>query len=75
MSNRTATKEALMTAAEAQTIEVERIEGWRLEELERAGYDRLSAWGIAERADIDLHLAIALRRAGCAPATARRILL
>jgi hypothetical protein len=52
-----------------------RVLGWRLEKLERAGYDRLSAWEIAERADVDLHLAVGLRRAGCAPATARRILL
>jgi hypothetical protein len=55
--------------------EEHRVLGWRLEELERAGYDSLSAWELAERGDVDLHLAVGLRRAGCAPATARRILL
>ncbi len=55
--------------------EEHRVLGWRLEELERAGYDRLSAWEIAERGDVDLHRAIGLRRAGCPPPTARRILL
>ena len=57
------------------STEEHRVLGWRLEELERAGYDRLLAWEIAERGDIDLRLAVELRRAGCSPATARRILL
>ena len=57
------------------STEEHRVLGWRLEELERVGYDRLSAWEIAQRGDVDLHLAIELRRAGCPPATARRILL
>ena len=52
-----------------------RVLGWRLEKLERAGYDRRSACEIAERGDVDLHLAVGLRRAGCSPTTARRILL
>ena len=55
--------------------EEHRVVGWRLEELERAGYDRLSAWEIAQRGDVDLHAAVELRRAGCSPVTARRILL
>ena len=52
-----------------------RVLGWRLEELERAGYDRAAAWDVAERMEIDLHRAVALRRAGCPPETALRILL
>jgi hypothetical protein len=52
-----------------------RVLGWRLAKLERAGYDRAAAWDVAERMEIDLHRAVALRRAGCPPETALRILL
>ena len=52
-----------------------RVLGWRLEELERAGYDRAAAWDVAARMEVDRHRAIALRRAGCPPDTALRILL
>ena len=55
--------------------EAERVLSWRLEELERAGYDRASAWEVAERMDLDLHLAAALARAGCPAETALKILL
>ena len=55
--------------------ESERIVSWRLEELERAGYDRPTARKVAERNDVDLHLAVALARGGCPPATALSILL
>lgn len=55
--------------------EEHRVLAWRLEELARAGYDRLSAWEIAERGDVDLHVAVELARAGCPATTARRILL
>ena len=55
--------------------ESERIVSWRLEELERAGYDRFAARELAERMDVDLHLAVALTRGGCPPATALSILL
>ena len=48
---------------------------WRLEELERAGYSRLDARKIAERNDIDLHLAVSLVRGGCSVETALAILL
>ena len=63
-----------MTAAEAQTIEVERIESWRLEELERAGYPREAAEELAARHDVDLHLAVDLLEHGCPVALALRIL-
>ena len=65
---------AANTIAEHET-EAERILSWRLEELERAGYDARSAWELAERADVDLHRAVDLVQQGCPAATALRILL
>ena len=65
-----------MTAAEVQEgTELERIQGWRQEELERAGYPTAAARQIAARLDIDLHGAIALVARGCPPEVALRILL
>lgn len=55
--------------------EADRVFGWRLEELERAGYDHASALEVAERMDIDLHVAVSMARAGCPSKTAARILL
>ena len=59
---------------EAQT-ELRRIERWRAEELERAGYDVAAAERIAGRHDIDLHRAVELLARGCPPELALRILL
>jgi hypothetical protein len=66
-----------MTAAELKNkdTEQERIERWRADELERAGFDRQAASTLAARADIDLHVAIDLLRAGCRPELALEILL
>jgi hypothetical protein len=66
-----------MAAAELQTTDTEqqRIERWRAEELERAGYDRSAAVLLSGRLDVDLHYAIDLLRAGCAPELALQILL
>ena len=55
--------------------EAERVRAWRLEELQRAGYERKMARTLAERADVDLHLATALLRRGCPLDTALRILI
>ena len=55
--------------------EVERILTWRFAELERAGYPTTVASELAERVDVDLHLAVELLRAGCLEETALRILL
>ena len=55
--------------------ETERVVGWRREELERAGYDVAAAARIAERTDVDLHLAVDLVRQGCSHEIALRILL
>jgi hypothetical protein len=67
-----------MAAAELtqQITEGERVQAWRQEELERAGYPRELAQELAERIDVDLHTAVALvREQGCAPDIAARILL
>ena len=60
---------------EDRETEAERIVSWRLEELERAGYDARAAWKLAERADVDLHTAVGLVQRGCPTDTALRILL
>jgi hypothetical protein len=49
--------------------------GWRYEELVRAGYAEREAMLLADRVDVDLHVAIALLASGCPVATAVRILL
>ena len=67
-----------MTAAETQLpldSELERIEQWRAEELERAGYPVRDAEMLSHRMDIDLHLAIDLLRQGCPVPVALQILL
>jgi len=67
-----------MPAAEVhlqEETETERIQRWRAEELERAGYDPVSAFELAGRADVDLHLAVALIERGCPVETALHILL
>ncbi len=67
-----------MSAAELDIhveTESERIERWRSEELERAGYGAADAAEIASRHDVDLHLAVELLERGCPVTTALRILL
>lgn len=68
---------AMATADVLTTCETEseRILTWRFEELERAGYPASTAAELAERNDVDLHLAVELLRAGCPGPTAIRILL
>jgi hypothetical protein len=65
-------KEAPATRSEGQAPEVVR---WRLERLIEAGYPAATASSLAERVQIDLHLAVWLVRNGCPPATAVRILV
>ena len=55
--------------------ESERVICWRATELIRAGFDMPEAVELAERADIDLHLAVELLRRGCSPDLATKILL
>jgi hypothetical protein len=66
-----------MTAAEAGTRneELERVEAWRAQELERAGYSPDAASELAARHDVDLHRAIDLLRQGCPHDVALAILL
>ena len=72
----TTKREARMAAAETKTeTEQERIERWRAEELERAGYEASAASLLASRMDVDLHYAIDLLRNGCQPELALQILL
>jgi len=59
----------------ADPTEVERIERWRAEELERAGYEVRAAGRLAVRHDVDLHLAIDLLQRGCPADLALKILL
>ena len=58
-----------------EDTELERIERWRAEELERAGYDAETAATLAAHLDVDLHLAVELLRRGCPSDVALRILL
>jgi hypothetical protein len=67
-----------MSAAELQSLyvtEIERIEQWRLDELERAGYDAESALVLAASHDVDLHDAVRLLKRGCTVDLALQILL
>jgi hypothetical protein len=67
-----------MTAAETKLdleTELERIEKWRAEDLERAGYPVRDAARLAARLDVDLHLATDLVAQGCPVPVALQILL
>jgi hypothetical protein len=67
-----------MSAAELGVYtetESERIQRWRAEELERAGYGPAEAGELAARADVDLHFAVELLERGCPADIALRILL
>jgi hypothetical protein len=66
-----------LAAAEltTQETEQERIERWRAEELQRAGFEPSAARLLASRGDVDLHYAIDLLRSGCEPELALQILL
>ena len=67
-----------MSAAEIELYvetEQERIERWRAEELERAGYTPGAAGQLAMSKEVDLHVAVELLERGCSPELALRILL
>ena len=67
-----------MSAAELELTHVserDRIERWRHEALERAGYDPESAIVIAASHDVDLHDAVGLLARGCSVELALQILL
>jgi hypothetical protein len=56
-------------------LALERVEQWRLESLEKAGYDAESAVVLALSRDVDLHLAVQLLERGCPLDLALQILL
>jgi len=68
-----------MSAAELELVvgvsERDRIEQWRHEALERAGYDPEAAIVLAASHDIDLHSAVSLLERGCTVELALQILL
>jgi hypothetical protein len=67
-----------MSAAELETLyvsEMDRIEQWRHQELQRAGYDSESALVLAASHDVDLHDAVRLLNRGCTIDLALQILL
>ena len=70
--------EADVSATELHELvetELERVERWRAEELERAGYELSAAAVLAASQGVDLHLAIELLARGCPQDTAMQILL
>ena len=56
-------------------LELELIEQWRLDSLERAGYDVESAAVLAASPEVDLHRAVSLLERGCTVELALQILL
>jgi hypothetical protein len=67
-------KQTLSRASEHDREGVEVLR-WRFERLVEIGYDSATASSIAERVEIDLHLAVRLVAEGCPPGTALRILV
>jgi hypothetical protein len=60
---------------DALQTDEERVFSWRHDSLLAAGYAGRHALKLALHPEVDLHVAIRLRRAGCPPDTAVRILL
>ena len=50
------------------------VEVWRQEQLEKDGFPRLVAYGIATRLDLDYHRALEPHAQGCAPEDVAKIL-
>jgi hypothetical protein len=65
-----------MSATELNNAETEtqKVERWRAEALEHAGYAAAAALELAARPDVDLHRAIELLENGCPPELAVQIL-
>lgn len=66
---------ARVTSQRLERPEAEEVARWRLERLVEAGYDRDTASFLAQRVDVDLHVAVMLVGNGCPPGTAVRILI
>ena len=66
---------AQITSAPAtRKQESEQVTEWRYDQLCKAGYETRLAAHLAQRADIDLHVATKLLESGCPPELALRIL-
>ena len=65
----------MTTAQVREGTELERIERWRRDALERAGYPAEGAKQLARRHDLDLHVAIGRVERGCPAELALKILL
>jgi hypothetical protein len=59
----------------APELEIERVEQWRVDSLQRAGYDAESAAVLAASPEVDLHFAVSLLERGCSVPLALQILL
>ena len=78
MGTHTALEKVNMSAANLQTrpdFELEIVEQWRAQSLQRAGYDSEAAAVLAASHEIDLHLAVHLLERGCPVDLALQILL
>jgi hypothetical protein len=67
-----------MSTRELETTyapEIDLVEQWRQQELERAGYDSKSAFVLAVSLEVDLHGAVDLLKNGCSAELALEILL
>ena len=67
-----------MPAAEIHVLEeteLERVEQWRAEELERGGFKPADAARLAARHEVDLHAAVELLKNGCPAELSLEILL
>jgi hypothetical protein len=64
-----------VSTAFIEETEQERIERWRCEELDRAGYPLDLAGKLASEPAVDLHFAVDLLNRGCKPDLAAQILL
>jgi hypothetical protein len=67
-----------MSTIETQAFEAGEtatIRAWRLEALERGGYEQPLAMELAEHGEVDLHFAVDLLRRGCSQELAAQILL
>lgn len=62
--------EGLLTPGER-----DRVELWRSDELERAGFPHAAAHLLGTHLEVDLHQALDLIERGCSPELALRILL
>jgi hypothetical protein len=66
---------ARATSQRLERPEAEEVARWRLDRLVEAGYDHDTASFLAQRAEVDLHVAVMLVGQGCPLETAVRILI